>query len=443
VKVNGTSFLLLTMWSCLALGGSARAAQDATATQAASVTQAQVGPMQAGLAQAGQMWELGPDEAVRVALGEHQELRAADAKVEAAEGLRRQAALAPNPRLTFQVENLRGDRAAAAFSFERDADTFLYGSQVFEVAGKRRKREAFFLAETGTRSRERDRLAAQIAARVGLAYWTAAGAAREQAVLADSRANFERIVQYHRDRVREGAMAEADLLRVLIEQDRLSVAVAAAEQEAARTRLLLFREMGVAHRDDVRLTGNLEARQDLPPLDVETAVAGRADVQAARQAHEQAGAYVRLQQANARPDPDVLVGYKRTAGFNTVLAGVQIDLPLRDRRQGAIAAATADARAADALAKGAEIRARDDIAAARAAYEKRRAVIEDTVPRLRERANESSRIAEAAYREGGTDLLRLLDAERTRLDADRLYFRALTDYQRAVVELKAALAVPQ
>lgn len=43
-----------------------------------------------------------------MAIEQHQELRAADANVEAADGLRRQAALSPNPRLTFQVENLRG-----------------------------------------------------------------------------------------------------------------------------------------------------------------------------------------------------------------------------------------------------------------------------------------------------------------------------------------------
>lgn len=404
---------------------------------------------------------LGPDDAVRLALEQHQTLRAADANVAAGEALRRQAALSPNPRFTFQVENLRGERAGAPFAFERDADTFLYGSQVLEVAGKRKKREAFFAAGADTRARGRDLLATQIAARVSVAYWTAVGAAREQALIEESRANFDRIVQYHRDRVNEGAMAEADLLRVLIEQDRQSVAVAAAEQEATRARLLLFREMGIAPQslsaasgsgierdgasdsesEGVRLTGDLERRQELPPIDVDAAIARRADVQAARQAHEEAAANVRLQQANAIPDPDIVGGYKRTAGYNTVIAGLQIDIPIRNRHQGTIAAANADARAAEAQAKAIERQARIDIAAARATYDKRRAILDDTLPRLRERARESSRIAEGAYREGGADLLRLLDAERTRLDAELLYLRALTDYQRAIVELKAALGV--
>lgn len=63
------------------------------------------------------------------------------------------------------------------------------------------------------------------------------------------------------------------------------------------------------------------------------------------------------------------------------------------------------------------------------------------LPALRERAREIARISNAAYREGGADLLRLLDAERGRIEADLLYFRALTDFHLAVVELQSALGI--
>ena len=45
------------------------------------------------------------------------------------------------------------------------------------------------------------------------------------------------------------------------------------------------------------------------------------------------------------------------------------------------------------------------------------------LPTLRSQALETSRIAQAVYREGASDLLRLLDAERTRLQAEALYIR--------------------
>ena len=66
-----------------------------------------------------------------------------------------------------------------------------------------------------------------------------------------------------------------------------------------------------------------------------------------RAAIEQARANLRLQQANAKIDPDTQFGYKRTAGFNTLYAAVQIPLPVRNRNQGQIEAAVAEIRVAE------------------------------------------------------------------------------------------------
>lgn len=40
-------------------------------------------------------------------------------------------------------------------------------------------------------------------------------------------------------------------------------------------------------------------------------------------------------------------------------------------------------------------------------------------------AQETERLARAAYREGAIDLLRLMDAERNRIDVETQYYRAL------------------
>jgi outer membrane protein TolC len=60
---------------------------------------------------------------------------------------------------------------------------------------------------------------------------------------------------------------------------------------------------------------------------------------------------------------------------------------------------------------------------------------------MRSRADQTRRIAEAVYREGASDLLRLLDAERVRLQAETLYIRALTDYRQASINLQIALGL--
>jgi outer membrane protein TolC len=62
---------------------------------------------------------------------------------------------------------------------------------------------------------------------------------------------------------------------------------------------------------------------------------------------------------------------------------------------------------------------------------------------LREHAANIAQIAGAAYAEGGVDLLRLLDAERARLDADLAWARGMTDYWQSVARLEAAEGVGQ
>ena len=57
---------------------------------------------------------------------------------------------------------------------------------------------------------------------------------------------------------------------------------------------------------------------------------------------------------------------------------------------------------------------------------------------MRDRADEVYQIVEAAYRETGSDMLRLLDAERTKIETDVMYARALSEFQQSAVALKTA-----
>jgi cobalt-zinc-cadmium efflux system outer membrane protein len=313
---------------------------------------------------------------------------------------------------------------------------------VFEIGGKRSRRLEF--AGTGVRSAELDQavVARQIASRVSLAYWSAAGAIGLRDLLQQDLANFEKIVQYHRDRVREGAMAEVDLMRVLLERDRLNVTAQTAAQEATRLIIALLREMGRSDFSPITLTGALTAVRDLPAPDIEAVLSHRPEVEASRASVQHAQASVGLQRALATPDPEVLFGYKRTTGFDTVVGGVQINLPFRNRNQGNIASAQAAVRGTEVQRVMIENEVRAEVAAAWAEYQSRRKMITEVLMPMRERADEVARIALAAYREGGTDLLRLLDAERARIDALLMYYRALSDFQQSVTTLQIVTGSP-
>jgi cobalt-zinc-cadmium efflux system outer membrane protein len=380
-------------------------------------------------------------EAVSRALAIHPLLAAGSSRIEASQGLQRQAGLRPNPRLVFQVENLRSG-GIPSFDYSRDADTFLYLTQPLETAGKRGRRVEAAAAGLRRSELERELLAHRIAGQVKRAYWAAAGAQRLHELLLETERNFRQVVEYHELRVREGAMAEADLLRVRLEGERLAINANSAALEAERARIQLLREMGQAEFPDTRLTEPFEETGAPPPEPaIAQALENRPEMKLARQALEQTRAAVRLAEVEWKPDVELLAGYKRTAGFTTALAGIQFGLPFLNRNQGRIAAITAEFRAAesDLAATGAVVAA--EVRSAFTESDMRRRQLAESLQALREHAAESSRIAQAAYREGGTDLLRLLDSERNRLEIEMLYFRTLGEYRQSLAALETALGV--
>ena len=281
---------------------------------------------------------------------------------------------------------------------------------------------------------------------VSAAYWLAVGTARCRDLLQQEATGFERVVRFHRDRVREGAAPEVDLLRIELERDRLVTAARTSGQDAERARISLFREMGKTEFPAVEFADALEQVSVVEPIPLAQILLQRPEMQLARQAIEQAEANLRLQQANAKTDPDVQVGYKRTAGlsltgpeaFNTIYGSIQIPLAIRNRNQGQIAAAGADIKATQSSLAAATALVRAEVESATLDYRSRKKLLAETLQPMRDRADEVYKIADAAYREGGSDILRLLDAERTRIETQLAYVRTLAELQQSAVALATA-----
>ena len=375
-------------------------------------------------------------EAIAEAESNHAASSIANERVAAAEGLRQQAGLGLNPRLYLQSENTRFWQVPA-LAYSNDTDTYAYISQVFETAGKRARRRE--LADSGIRISELDRALTrrQIAAKVSLTYWSAVAASRIKTVIEENVNTFEKIVQYHRDRVREGAIAELDLMRVLLERDRLVVSERTAEQEYQQGLISLQRDMGRRSFDPaLRLSDSLSEVHDVPLPEMQEILLTRIEITAGQANVERAHRNLALQQSLAQTDPEVLFGYKRTGGYDTMIGGVQWNLPLRNRNQGQIASAQAEIRVAENQARLTESQVRSEVEAARSAYEARKKLLTETLGPMQQRADEIARIALAAYQEGGFDLLRLIDAQRARLETLNLYYRALAEYQQSVTTLQ-------
>jgi cobalt-zinc-cadmium efflux system outer membrane protein len=155
----------------------------------------------------------------------------------------------------------------------------------------------------------------------------------------------------------------------------------------------------------------------------------------------EARANTELQKASRRQDVQGLFGYKRNGPDNTMIAGLQINLPVSDRNQGAIAASEADARAAEETMAALRNQITVQVALAQHEYEMRRDQYVQTFRPLLNQAVEISDISRAAYREGGLDLVRLLDAERLRVEAQISWVNALLAYHESVAALDYAKGV--
>ena len=389
--------------------------------------------------------KLGLQEAVEKALHSRASLKAEAERVSSARGLKQQAGLISNPEFQFSNENLRPGQ-----TYSQDVDTLAYVTQPLDILGKRKQR--IVAADRGVnRSQAEYELArAEVAQRVKLAYWAARGAQETRDLLKASVKAFQEIVDYHSARLSVGAISEQDFLRVRLESERLQISANLAAIEATRARVQLLKEMGQTDFAEVTLAEPLEASDSpIPSVELVQVLSRRVEMRVATAAVAEAEAKAHLEDVSARPDLNLIYGYKRTqlpdtaSGTNTAIAGLQITLPITNRNQGNRAAASAEVRRQQQLLAATEADVRASYYSAVEEYELRRNEVETTLEPLRSHAKNIADIAQGAYAQGGSDLLRLLDAQKARIDADLAYVQGMVAYHQSIANLQAAEGISQ
>jgi len=378
--------------------------------------------------------DLSLHDAVQSALSKRPELQAAASMETASAQLRRQAGMIPNPRLFYQSENLRPN-----MDFGQNVDTYAYATESIETSGRRGARIAAANANV-----DRSRLAMEqqrrlIELRVAQAYWDALRYQYLRDLAEQNVGYYREILDYHEKRFKEGKMAEMDLLRIKLEEARAEASAGSSRLAEAQAKQQLAREMGLTAPANWRLSESFDVlnapKEPSSPIDPQDQ---RIEVQLARQAIEVARANLMVQKAQGRPDIDTLFGYKRNAGNNTMIAGIQMNVPVLDRNQGNIGAARSDIEANQSLLAAVQQQGATDLALARMAYDTWRRQITEHYRPLLDQATDIANISRAAYREGGVDLLRLLDAERLRIDTQSTWVESLGNYHQSVLSLEYA-----
>jgi cobalt-zinc-cadmium efflux system outer membrane protein len=356
-------------------------------------------------------------EAVALARAHSPLAAAARAQAEGAARAAKAAGRLADPTLELTMENWRP--GADDFVASTDLDAFAVLTQPLDLftRGGRKAQARGESEEAGAERRRAEQEVELDTVRRYVETWRG----RELVAALDAQsANLKDIVAAMEKRVGEGYAAEADLLRFRAEGARAANQLARARIEQLRA------EAELAFLVGRPVEGLRLERPDLPPPPAgdpgelaEQALASRPHVAAARARAARARGTMSLERARRWPDLALTGGYKRTAGLDTAVVGIVTTVPVFERNGVAVARAEAAARAAELELEATLARARAEAAIlVRAARE-----LQGRLARLDEDlvrpAEEARRSALAAFREGASDVLRVVDAERTNTEARR------------------------
>src|SRR3989454_936928 len=404
-----------------------------------------------GIAQAQPGAELTVDELVIRALADSPDLRAARAEIDAAAGRLQQAGLRPNPML-----ELGGQKALSP-----DNNVMIGLTVPLDLNGRKEGRVAVAERElqmkrAQVRDRER-RLAADVRMKAGELF-----VARRSLAVTDDLLDVNReALRLVQDRVRQGATPALEENLMLVEVNRLDALRQLLASRLDITSLQLKALAGMAPDAPLALRGDL-APSGAPPIAdeaVRQALTARPDLDAARADVAMGAAKIRKERAEGRWDASVNVGYQRqdfgfdlngvtSTGatrpiqdvFHYFGAGVSIVLPVRNRNQGNIAAASAEAQAAERRRQVAELTVRQEVAAALAQYEAARRSLEIYERGVPDIATRNLIVVRQTYAVGRGSLL-ALDSRPPRLvEIENGYTDTLKQGYDAMVEIDRVTA---
>ena len=381
------------------------------------------------------------EEALNSALTAHPLIQAARARADAARGSRQTAGTWPNPLATYSVEDAAFPGQGPFTRLETERSAYItYPLESFFQRQPRMERADWAIQEAEGEVVGAHR---RVAREVTRAFYKVALARVAVSVAQESKAAVDRLVEYLRARVSQGASPEAELIRAEVERDQTATEVTLAEVELVRARVELQPLLGDASRP----LDSLEVSVPEPPTSAPELPALEPFMQHASARPELVSARARVAGAQAAlaherklvvREVGASFGVKRTSGVNSMIAGVSLSVPLFDTNSGEVGRATAERIAAEQELAWAE---RAVAAEVSGAYEVARRLSAQLVV-LRgtflSRADESSRLTLAAYQEGGATLLQALDAGRTLAAARLVYSRAHFAQRESLVDLKVA-----
>jgi cobalt-zinc-cadmium efflux system outer membrane protein len=262
------------------------------------------------------------------------------------------------------------------------------------------------------------------------------------------------------DRVREGATPTLDADETRVEVNRIETMRIDYQAKAEVALLALKEAAGIDPEESIRLKGALE----LAPLAydqkqlLQLAMDHRPDLAFQRANEALANAELRLDKATAKPDASVFGGYQRpdsgfsqqgfdAAGnltpirqtFNYATFGLNIDLPLFNRNQGAVVSDTAAIHAARSQVAAVNLSLRHEVSQNLIRLNGAQTRVTVYGRGVRDQAAHNLDIVRQTYSYGRTTLLDVIAEQRRYIDIETGYTEILLDAYGARIALEQAV----
>jgi cobalt-zinc-cadmium efflux system outer membrane protein len=395
------------------------------------------------------------DQAVAYALEHNGELLASRKEIDAASALVKQAAFRANPKVDANVsKTITGT----------DNNITLNGMLPLELGGRRPARIRVAERELEMRRQDVSNRERILAADVRVKFGEALAAILKLGFNEDLIATSQRGYNLVAARVTEGGTAPLEQNMVLVELNRLRSTRETAEGKAQIEMLELRNLIGMSPDEPLRLRGDFnDVIAPLPPLTNSTALAlsERPDLKLAKAAESFAEARIEQARSQGRLDASLTTGYQRMdssyplngisdAGqlspirstFHYFTVGISLDLPVRNKNQGAIEAAVAETEGAKHRREFLELTVRREVASAYALYNSAARAAEIFRVGVKDQANANLDVVRQTYELGSKTLIDYLDEQRRFIEIQNGYIDALLDTYKARVEIERAIASP-
>ncbi len=416
----------------------------------------------AALGIAGAVWAQAPDDVVDPvngstveelaarAVAENGDLLAGRQEVAAAQGGLLQAGLRANPMVQTS-----GMKAANS-----PMNSFMLGASLpLELFQRKERRVEVARGEVTVSEFEQADRERRLRAMVESKFGDVLAARRDLSFTVDLLALNRQALELTQARADSGAAPrlDADLLRV--EVNRIDAMRAEFEAKVGAALLALKSLVGLMPGEDLRLKGSLET----PPLTIaqeealRRALATRPDLLALRAAEGVGSSKVKQAETEGKLDASVSATYQRsdngfmqrgfnTAGqltrvqgiFQTLTLGVAMTLPVRDRNQGAVAAAAAEVEGARRRREYAELVIAQEVASAFLVQGKARESLDIYGRGVRDQAVQNLAVIRRTYELGRNQLLDVIAEQRRLIDVETGYTEALNRYYQSCVAVRAA-----